>query len=370
MRRAIVVAAAVVSLVVVGIASGASTDGPNGPWADAVLRFVQGPRIDGSPVMASRSNPTSALGPAEASPGNDNPIPEGTFASLGFGGELTLAFQNPICNGAGDGLAIDIREITKEPYPPETADVYVSADGISFTKVGTISKDAKIAVPKTIPVIWFVAFVDTTPFAKYTFGSNADGIDIDGVDALDTSSCTGTAPPMPPAGSGDPLAAAPAPPTTVKCTTAYWNDPRVLKTWPIGRTQQFNKVFGVKTYPRKTLLAVIAQQGRRQGRARPRGRVRAAHGDDAGKPLRLQAGDREAACQDGAPQQEGEGLGADDHAAEQGPRARASARAARRRSALPRRRCLHDRELRLHAECAMAGQRAVEDVAARLEVQR
>jgi hypothetical protein len=262
-RGSIVAAAAVVALAIAGIASGASADGPNGPWADAIVRFVQGPRIDGSPVLATRSNPNSALGVAEAPVGNDNPIPEGTFTSLGFGGELTLAFQNPVCNGPGHDFAIDVREITKEPYPPESADVYVSTDGISFTKVGTISKDAKVAVPKSIPIVWFVAFVDTTPFTKYTFGSNADGIDIDGVSALDASSCAGTAtpPPMPPAGSGDPLANTQPPPATVKCTTTYWKDPRVLKVWPIKRTLQFNKVFGVATYPHKTLLAIIAMKG-------------------------------------------------------------------------------------------------------------
>lgn len=257
----VVTASAFAMLALAGIASAGSQDGPNGPWADAVERFVAGPRVDGSPVAATRSNPDAALGPAEAPTGNDNPIPEGTFVSLGFGGELTLAFQNPICNGPGDDFAINVREITKEPYPPETADVYVSADGIAFTKVGRISRDAAVAVPKSIPIVWFVALVDVTDHMRYTFVSDADGFDIDGISAADSASCTGAAPPLPPAGSGDPLANTPPLSPTVKCTTSYWRDPRVLRVWPISRSKGFDTVFGVKAFPRKTLLAVIEQRG-------------------------------------------------------------------------------------------------------------
>jgi hypothetical protein len=47
--------------------------------------------------------------------------------SLGFGGSLTLAFQIPICNSTGTDFAVDVREITAEPYPPDTAAVFVSA---------------------------------------------------------------------------------------------------------------------------------------------------------------------------------------------------------------------------------------------------
>jgi|tagenome__1003787_1003787.scaffolds.fasta_scaffold20927065_2 hypothetical protein len=244
-----------------GAASAGSPDGAAGPWADAVVRFVSGPRIDGAGMPTGRNDAAAALGPAEAAPGNDDPIPLGTFVSLGFGGELTLAFQNPICNGAGRDMTIDVREITKEPYPPETADVYVSADGTSWLKAGTISRDSKVAVPKSLPIVWFVAFVDTTSHDRFALATNADGFDIDGVRALDSTSCTGTAPPMPPAGAGDPLASAPPRSPTVRCTNSYWKDPRVLKTWPIARAKPFNTVFGVRTFPRMSLLRIAFQPG-------------------------------------------------------------------------------------------------------------
>lgn len=255
-------ATAIAVLVVAGGASGGSPDGAAGPWADEVVRFVSGPRIDGSSIVTRRADPSAALGPAESPVGSNNPIPEGTFLSLGFGGSLTLAFQNPICNGPGVDLAIDVREITAEPYPAESADVYVSGDGVSFTKAGTVTRDARLAVPHTIPIVWFVAFVDVTPHSRFSLQSDADAFDVDGVSAVDMTSCSGTAPPMPPPGSGDPLAGTIDPdPAMVECSTQYWTNPRVLRNWPIARSQPFNRVFSVSAFPHKSLLAIVGQSG-------------------------------------------------------------------------------------------------------------
>ena len=66
---------------------------------------------------------------------------------------------------------------------------------------------------------------------------------------------------MPPAGSGDPLAASPPPPPTVSCTATYWKDPRVMKVWPVPRTRPFNAVFAVKAFPRMSLLKIAFQPG-------------------------------------------------------------------------------------------------------------
>ena len=255
-----VATAAVVVVALTGAAKGGNSDAAAGPWADSVVRFVPGPRIDGSAIPTARNDPSAALGPAESPAGNDDPIPSGTFVSLGFGGSLTLGFQNPICNGEGSDFAIDVREITKEPYPPETASVYVSSDGTTWTLAGTISRDAQVAIPKTIPIVWFVALVDTTDHNQFTLRSNADGFDVDGVSALDSTSCSGV-PPVIPTGAGDPLASAKPPSPTVRCTTSYWKDPRVLRVWPIKRTKRFNAVFGVQTFPRKSLLTIAFQAG-------------------------------------------------------------------------------------------------------------
>ena len=261
---AALIAAVGAVLVVPTGAIGASPDGAAGPWADGVVRFVQGPRVDGSPVTAGRSNALAALGPAEAARGNDDPIPEGTFVSLGFGGSLTLSFENPICNRAGADFSIDIREITREPYPAEAAAVYVSADGSTFVPAGTVSRDSAVAIPAELPIAWFVALVDVSDPVTFGLASNADGFDVDGVRALDMSSCVSAGTPdlLPPAttGPGDPLSTTTVP-LTVKCSPAYWTSPLTLRVWPIGRTRQFNAVFGVKAFPRTTLLQAATRRG-------------------------------------------------------------------------------------------------------------
>jgi hypothetical protein len=104
--------------------------------------------------------------PAEA-PAGDDPSPANTFFSLGFGGSITLGFDNPICNGPGPD--IEAREITLEPYPNETVNVFVSNDGVNFVLAGQISKDGSVGMPASVPVAHYVKLVDITdraPFAN------------------------------------------------------------------------------------------------------------------------------------------------------------------------------------------------------------
>src|SRR3954470_16320207 len=112
MKRVVLFATALVALVFAAVAGGAAPDGVAGPWADFVVAANQGKTADGGAVPAARSNPQNAVGPAEAPAGPD-PAPANTFYSLGFGGSITLGFENPICNGAGPD--IDVIEITQEP---------------------------------------------------------------------------------------------------------------------------------------------------------------------------------------------------------------------------------------------------------------
>src|SRR3954468_20063048 len=118
------------ALALAGVAQGAAPDGA-GPWADSVVRAQQG---TAGPLgfLPGRSDPQNAVGPAESPPGNDDPIPDGTFFSLGFGGTITLGFDNPICNRSGYALDIGVVETTREPYPPEIVNVYVSNNGTTF----------------------------------------------------------------------------------------------------------------------------------------------------------------------------------------------------------------------------------------------
>jgi hypothetical protein len=195
MRRTILAAIVIAFLGVIGPAMGAAPDGL-GPWADYVVDFHQGTAFNlagnpGGSVLLERSDPTQALGPAESPPGNDDPIPTGTFFSLGFGGSITLGFENPICNVAGVDLAIDVREITLETFPPERAQIYVSEDGINFLLAGTVTKDGTVGMPAGITVANFVRVVDVSNPADFLGVPFADGFDLDGVAALNSSCAPG-----------------------------------------------------------------------------------------------------------------------------------------------------------------------------------
>src|SRR3954471_3194454 len=242
----VLAAAAAAILVAVGVASAGSPDGAAGPWADSVVQYTPGLNAVGTAVLAERSDPNAALGVPEAKTGNDDPIPTGTFVSLGYGGSITLGFETATCIKPGSALSIEVREITKEPYPPETAEVAVSADNVNYVIAGTISRDATLPVPAGVTEVRYVRLVDHSDTSMLTTkGAADDGFDIDGVQVLDTVGC---APPAPK-------------PTTTACSAAYWTSSKVVKKWRVKSTLAFNQVFRVTTFPRKSMFGVAKQPG-------------------------------------------------------------------------------------------------------------
>jgi len=203
MRRIAIFAAVVVAaLTAVGAAQAGTSDGL-GPWADYVVANNQGcayvppDMTTCRSVRPERSDPQSAVGPAETPhAGDNNPIPVGTFYSLGFTSAqkgqafITLGFANPICNEPGQDVAIDLFEITKEPYPPEVVHVYASADNVNYYFAGDVAKDGTVPLPPQVPVAHFVRLVDATNPALFTqVTPDADGYDLDGVRSLNTTLC-------------------------------------------------------------------------------------------------------------------------------------------------------------------------------------
>ncbi len=189
MKKPSLVAAALAgALLIPSGASAAAPDGAAGPWADYVASTQQATRADGSPVLPARSDPTAALGVAE------NSTTEGTFYSLGYGGNITLGFQNNVCNGSGADLDLELVETTVEPNVAELVDVYVSLDGVTYTKVASsVNKDANVAFGANAPpVARFVRLVDVTPRTQPGTMSHYDAYDVDGVRALNTNCVTGT----------------------------------------------------------------------------------------------------------------------------------------------------------------------------------
>jgi hypothetical protein len=177
--------ALLLALVSPASAFAAAPDG-NGPWADSVLSTSQGLMKNGNPVPAPRSNPTSALGVAE------NDTTEGNFYSLGFGGSISLGFDNGISSG------VIVVEATNPNYPTETAKVEVSENGTEWVMAGNVSMDGSVNKPESISCARYVRITDTSNPDNFS-DETADGYDVDGVQATGDT-CT---PPTPtPGGNG------------------------------------------------------------------------------------------------------------------------------------------------------------------------
>ena len=147
-------------------------------WASSVTSFSQGMQKGGAAVDAGRSDPNEALG------AND-----GVFVSLGYGGELVLEFPT---KGMGS-LMIASYDVTGGTYPEETADVYVSSDGISWDFVGSASNEmgeddgiTEIDVVDDICIKW-VKLVDTTDEALHN--DSSDAYDVDAVSLTYDEEC-------------------------------------------------------------------------------------------------------------------------------------------------------------------------------------
>ncbi len=168
-------------------------EGPS--WATTVESSDQGVRKDGTAVLDERSDGMEGL-IADYQQGGDT-----TFFSLGFkgdplgpepGGELAVGFDCKVVNGPGDDL--QVYEVTNGVYPLETAAVYASMDGVDWMELGTA--DNSIPVPGNpaqrvsafdlgeLPYATHVKLVDTTDPTLAGFPGNADGFDVDGVEAL------------------------------------------------------------------------------------------------------------------------------------------------------------------------------------------
>lgn len=140
----------------------------SGPWADSVVSSSQGLRNDGSAVLAARSDPTAAVGVAEG-----DTIAE-HFFSLGFGGTITLGFENPVQSG------VVVVEATGGTYPNETANVEVSSDNSTWYNAGSVTFDGTVALPENV-CAKYVRITDTTNSELH--GDEADAFDLDGVQA-------------------------------------------------------------------------------------------------------------------------------------------------------------------------------------------
>lgn len=149
-----------------------------------IVEFHQGPRADGSPVDAARSNPDLAKGTPE------NTNLEGTFYSLGFGGSVVVKIAGGIYNHPGNDLRVV--ETTYWAWGcqrySERARVYISVDNVNWVDKGEICQDGEFDI-WPLQCIRYVKIVDTS--VPETFVDEpvlADGFDVDGVECIGISS--------------------------------------------------------------------------------------------------------------------------------------------------------------------------------------
>ncbi|NCN52637.1 hypothetical protein GW943_02395 [Candidatus Parcubacteria bacterium] len=157
-------------------------------WAEEVTSFNQGLRKGGDAVLAGRSNPDDATGPADTSGSTPDVSPTG-FVSLGFGGSIVLHFPDGIDDGPGDDLRIyEATGVTSPAYPDESVKVEVSPNGSDWTTVDvspssvTFDGTIEIDLDGNAPLVYYVRITDTTDPTLHN--SDADGFDLDAVRAL------------------------------------------------------------------------------------------------------------------------------------------------------------------------------------------
>lgn len=148
---------------------------------------VQGLRKNGTPVLAGRSDPNTAVGAPDWVSGTGT-----NFYSLGFGGKITLSFTGYVNNVSGDDLKI--HEATNGVYPEESVSVEVSQDGLNWfalSEEGTNTSPGGITGVDfgSTGLAWikFVRLTDTSNPADFS-QADADGFDVDAIEAV-TETC-------------------------------------------------------------------------------------------------------------------------------------------------------------------------------------
>jgi uncharacterized repeat protein (TIGR01451 family) len=145
-----------------------------------VVSYKQGKQANGEDVAQVRSDVNNALDLPVATP-----VGVVNFYSLGFGGEITLAFDGPVANGPGADVRIveTTWNFTAAQYP-ETANVFASQDGVNFVYLGSTVHSGEFDFG---PLTWaqYIKIMDASDASL--FPANADGYDVNGIECLNGS---------------------------------------------------------------------------------------------------------------------------------------------------------------------------------------
>ena len=144
-----------------------------GCYGFEVLEFEQGPKTNGQPVAANRSNPEAALGEPDASNA------AGGFVSLGVDGYIVIGFDGAVIDQDGNDIEIFETSFSGDNCgqgDDETAEIFLSNGG-DFVSVGEICRDAEIDIADAgLDFVTAVKIVSTA--------STPDGYDVDGIRAI------------------------------------------------------------------------------------------------------------------------------------------------------------------------------------------
>lgn len=135
--------------------------------AITVVDYQQGLQKDGLPVPDIRSDPQAVL------TWNTDQL-ETDFFSLGFGGGISVGFECCIKNR--EGADVRVIEDTWANYPPETADIYASMDGIDYVYIGSADNSVRHSV-YTWQTVTDLDLGDLT-YAKYIQVVDTSNIDL------------------------------------------------------------------------------------------------------------------------------------------------------------------------------------------------
>jgi len=156
----------------------------DGDWANSVVTSDQGLKKNGAAITdPNRTDDEKVLGVEDW-------VVNGStgFFSLGFGGSVTVEFDNFVPNVLGNDIAV--YEATNGTYPAETAKVEVSQNGTDWEEVGTASnlnvdRISNFDFDSTgLAWIKFVRVTDTSNPALHV--NDADGFDVDAISATES----------------------------------------------------------------------------------------------------------------------------------------------------------------------------------------
>jgi hypothetical protein len=161
-----------------GTASITVDDGLVGCSLQEVVSYTPGNRKNGTPVVASRSNPANALG----TPQNNNTI---NFTALGFGGTMVAKFDYVVFNQPGNDLRITETSFGNPNCAnyPEKARISMSLDNINWVDLGEICQDGEVDLG-TLAYAQYIKIQDASPLTSTRFSGTADGFDVDAVVVL------------------------------------------------------------------------------------------------------------------------------------------------------------------------------------------